>query len=356
MYTSLYTRDICIIRLGESRGGVTFGSVFDHAISVANLLSAWREFRRGKRKKTDVAEFELHLEANIFTLHEELTSGIYQHGEYQEFIVCDPKRRTIHKACVRDRVFQQGLYQALYPLFDPHFIYDSFSSRLDKGTHLGVVRLERAMRKITKNWRRPAYALKCDIWKFFDSIDHQLLREILHQTVTESRVRDLVDVVLGSFEKSLGKGLPLGNVTSQLFANVYMNEFDQYVKHGLKQKRYFRYCDDFVILAETKEELEVILGKVRVFLRDRLLLELHPHKVEIRKIRRGVDFLGYVVFPHHRRLRTKTGRRVYKKIVQEKSDPDKKLRQLVSYQGVVGHARERVLQKEIQTQKQQLFS
>jgi retron-type reverse transcriptase len=207
------------------------------------------------------------------------------------------------------------------------------------------------MRKITANWRQPAYALKCDIRKFFDSIDHQILMDILYRQIADQEMRNLLQIILTSFEKNPGKGLPLGNVTSQLFANVYMNELDQYVKHGLKQKYYFRYCDDFVILAHTRGELEGLLEKVTVFLRERLLLELHPHKVEIRKIRQGVDFLGYVVFPHHRRLRTKTRKRVWKRIEKEENDLDKKLHQLVSYQGVAGHARERLLQQEIKTRR-----
>jgi retron-type reverse transcriptase len=318
------------------------------------MLASWRVFRRGKRKKVDVADFELRLEENIFALHEELLTNRYVHGPYKEFVVCDPKRRTIHKACVRDRVVQQALYQVLSPLFDPHFIYDSFSSRIDKGTHLGVVRLERAMRKITVNWKRPAYALKCDIRRFFDSINHQVLKEIIGRKILDQPSKALVESILESFEKTSGKGLPLGNVTSQLFANVYMNEFDQYVKHILKQKYYFRYCDDFVILARTKEELEILLAEIATFLQERLLLELHPHKVEIRKIRQGIDFLGYVVFPHHRRLRTKTRRRVYRRIAREVASTEEKLSQLSSYQGVAKYARERMLQEKIQTQKSRL--
>lgn len=330
------------------------GSVFSHVTSVANLLSAWRVFRHGKRRKADVAEFELHLEESIFALHDELADNTYQHGPYKEFVVCDPKRRAIHKACVRDRVVQQAVFQVLYPLFDQHFIHDSFSSRLNKGTHLGVARLERAMRKITLNWKQPACALKCDIRKFFDSIDHRILKDLLYRQVVDKETQNLLETILNSFEKSLGKGLPLGNVTSQLFANVYINELDQYVKHDLKQKYYFRYCDDFVILASTYSELKVLLEKVDLFLRQHLLLELHPHKVEIRKVSQGIDFLGYVIFPHHRRLRTKTRRRVWKRIGQEANNPDKKLHQLISYQGVASHAREKVLQQEIMVRKELL--
>jgi retron-type reverse transcriptase len=334
-------------RRGRIGGGVTSGNLFVHITSVTNLLAAWRVFARGKKSKKDVAFFELYLEENIFDLHDELATHTYQHGPYQEFVVCDPKRRTIHKAAVRDRVLQQAVFQVLYDIFDPHFIFDSFSSRVAKGTHLGVARLESGMRKITKNWRRPGWALKCDVSKFFDSINHETLRKLIWNQVQDEETRALVDIILKSFARSPGFGLPLGNVTSQLLANVYLNELDQYVKHFLRRKYYFRYCDDFVILGETRAELEAILFEVGEFLHHELLLDLHPYKVETRKISQGVDFVGYVIFPHHRRLRTKTRRRVKHK-VSLPGNPSYKEHQIISYFGVAGHAQERVLTKYLQ--------
>lgn len=335
------------------RGGGAHNSddLFDNIASIPNLLAAWREFRRGKNKKPDVALFGLELERNIFELHAELVNSTYRHAQYTDFFVCDPKRRHIHKACVRDRVVQQAVYRVLYKIFDRHFIYNSFSSRVGKGTHLGVDILEVACRKVTENNTQVAYALKCDIRKFFDSIDHSRLKSILYKKVHDLKTQKLIETILVSFEKTHGCGLPLGNVTSQLFANVYMNELDQYVKHELKCKYYFRYADDFIVLHKSREFLLQTLQNMSLFLKYNLMLSIHPHKVDIRKIQNGVDFLGYIVLPHHKRLRTKTRRRIDRKL--EKSTLS--VESLTSYMGVSMYARERKLQIKIHTQLQNIY-
>ena len=283
-------------------------------MSVANLFSAWNEFKRGKRIKKDVALFELYLEDNISQLHHELASSKYIHQPYADFYVCDPKRRHIHKASVRDRVFHQALFRVLYPIFDKYFIFDSYSSRKNKGTHRGIVRLNDSCRKVSKNWKVKTYALKCDVRKFFDSIDHVILRSLVAKHVTSPDMLQLIDTIFASFEKAKGKGLPLGNVTSQLFANIYLNELDQFVKHRLKAKHYFRYCDDFVIVHTDSKFLESATEQIRTFLREELQLELHPYKVQIRKVGQGIDFLGYVVLPHAILIRTSTKRRLLRKL------------------------------------------
>jgi retron-type reverse transcriptase len=297
-----------------SGGGRCSEGVFHEVCSLANLFVAWNEFKSGKRKKDGVSQFELRLEENLFRLHEELTSKTYHHEPYEAFYVCDPKRRHIHKASVRDRVMHQALFRVLYPIFDKHFIHDSYSSRNDKGTHKGVERLEVAVRKVSKNWKSKAWTLKCDIRKFFDSIDHALLRKLILQKVEDQGIIWLLDLIFASFSKEKGKGLPLGNVTSQLFANVYLNELDQFAKHVLKAKYYFRYCDDFVIVHENREFLEKCVEGVAQFLEEKLRLQLHPHKVEIRKVSQGIDFLGYVILPHAIVLRTKTKKRIKRKV------------------------------------------
>lgn len=253
-------RDIKIRRERES----TFG-LFLHCVSVSNLLESWNQFKKGKRKKREVADFEMHLENRIFQLHDELVHKKYVHDPYVDFYICDPKRRHIHKATVRDRILHQGIFRVLYPVFDKHFIFDSYSSRNDKGTHAGVERLVSACRKETDNWRNTAYALKCDVRKFFDSIDHKILRDLIIKKVTDSDMMWLIDLILTSFEKEPGKALPLGNVTSQLFANVYMNELDQFAKHALKAKQYFRYCDDFIIVHKDRVFLENAILKYKSF-------------------------------------------------------------------------------------------
>ncbi len=323
-------------------------------VSLPNILQAWKEFKRGKNKNREVAEFSLYLEDNLFKLCDGLASGNYLHDPYTDFYIYDPKRRHIHKASVRDRVLHQAVFRVLYPIFDKHFIFDSYSSRLYKGTHLGVIRLSKAGRKITKNWKYPAYALKCDIRKYFDSIDHEILKNLISKIISEKETLDFISMLLKTFEKSSGKGLPLGNVTSQLFANIYLNEFDQYIKHVLKARHYFRYCDDFVILSPNKDWLEEILPKIRNFVSNRLELQLHPNKISIRKFRQGIDFLGYVVLPHANVIRTKTKNRILRKVeagmrdfIHGNSDKNSTLGMINSYLGVLSHCRARKIEEKI---------
>ena len=334
------------IDISIASGGGCFYKLFHEVSSVANLLSAWNEFKRGKRKKKDIAYFELYLEENIFSLHNELVNKTYRHDPYEDFYICDPKRRHIHKASIRDRVMHQALFRVLYKVFDKHFIYDSYSSRNDKGTHAGVNRLNNAIRKVSKNWKQTAWVLKCDVRKFFDSIDHKILRELIIQKVDEKEILWLIDIIFDSFEKEKGKGLPLGNVTSQLFANIYLNELDQFAKHALKAKHYFRYCDDFIIVHQDRNFLDNAKKKIADFLEYKLHLKLHPDKVEIRKVSQGIDFLGYVILPHSIVLRTKTKRRIGRKIREEvTSYNNKKISKnyfsamITSYLGVFSHAK-----------------
>ncbi len=200
--------------------------------------------------------------------------------------------------------------------------------------HAGVKRLEVFLRKETKNYTRNAWVLKCDIAKFFDSIDHELLQNLLFVKVECPETRWLLENIIKSFEKEKGKGLPLGNVTSQLFANVYMNVFDQFMKHELKAMHYIRYCDDFVIVSEKREFLESLLPKISEFLGQKLKLKLHPNKVEIRKFSQGIDFLGYVVLPQYTVLRTSTKKRILRRSKNNLSKESK-----CSYLGILSHCK-----------------
>ena len=296
-------------------------------------MSAWKEFRRGKRKKTDVLEFEFNLEDNLFALHQELIDKTYQPEYYTAFLVHDPKLRLIHKATVRDRVLHQAVFRVLYPIFDKNFIFDSYSCRVEKGTHRGVTRLENFARKVSQNHRVPAYALKCDVKKFFASIDQNILLGLIEQKVIEPNVIWLIKLIIKSYETISDIGLPLGNVTSQLFANIYLNELDQFVKHELKQKYYLRYCDDFIILDQDREKLENLIVKLEEFLAQKLNLTLHPDKITIRKTNQGIDFLGYVALPYYRVLRTRTKNRILRKI--RKSKISEASRQ--AYLGILEH-------------------
>ncbi|HXK31860.1 MAG TPA: reverse transcriptase/maturase family protein [Candidatus Paceibacterota bacterium] len=305
---------------------------------------AWREFHRGKGKKTDVQQFEYNLEDNLFHLHQELKNKRHCHSHYTSFYIQDPKLRYIHKACVRDRVLHHAVFRILYPIFDPTFIFDSYSCRIKKGTHRAVGRLQKFARKVSKNNTKNCYILKCDIKKFFDSVDHDILINLIQKKIKDENTVWLIKNIIKSFSISTNKGLPLGNITSQIFANIYLNELDQFIKHKLKIKYYIRYCDDFVILSNSDEYLRKLIFTINDFLRERLKLSFHSDKISIRKYRQGVDFLGYVSFPYHRVLRTKTKRRMFRKIRQKIIElklnkiPKESFNQSVqSYLGILKH-------------------
>ncbi len=202
-------------------GGLIHKDLFYHIICFKNLLGAWKEFSRGKTKKKDIQFFGFNLEHNLFILEKQLMNQTYVTDAYEGFYVHDPKRRHIHKATVRDRVVHQAVYRILSVIFEKTFIYDSYACRLGKGTHFGVRRIESFARKVTKNYKKNGYYLKCDVSKFFDSIDHvTLLFSMIKEKIDDQKVLWLIDLLLKSFEKKKGIGLPLGNVTSQLFGNI----------------------------------------------------------------------------------------------------------------------------------------
>jgi hypothetical protein len=226
----------------------------------------------------------------------------------------------------------------LYPYFDRKFICDTYSCRDEKGTHRAVHRFEYFARKVSRNNTRTCWVLKCDIRKFFASVDQEKLLRILGKHVADRDVLWLLERVIASFESSPGKGLPLGNLTSQLLVNVYMNEFDKHVKHELRLKYYVRYADDFVFLSEDKAALQKLIPAISSFLEKELKLSLHPHKVFIKSWASGVDFLGWVIFPGHRVLRTTTKRRMLKRIIQNPKEAT-----INSYLGMLRHGNARKL-------------
>ena len=231
-----------------------------------------------------------------------------------------------------DRVLHRAVYRKLYPTFDPTFITDSFSCRKGKGTHKALDRFRAVAWIASHNHRRTIWVLKCDIRKFFASIDHVTLIHILDQRLDDKRIVNLLKTIVESFHVEPGKGLPLGNLTSQLFANIYMNEFDQFVKHGLGFKHYIRYADDFVFLSQDRRELQDVLSVVTMFLQQNLHVSLHPNKVELRTFASGVDFLGWVHFSDHRVLRTTTKRRMLRVVGEV---PSKEV--TTSYRGLLGY-------------------
>ena len=339
-----------------------YTNLFNKIISLENLFASFDEFKTDKRNKKDVLKFEWNLEKNILDLNRELKYHKYEHAVYTKFRICDPKPRIINKATVRDRVLHHAIFRILNPVFEPSFISHSFSCQIGKGTHRGVRTLAKTLRQVSRNNTVTCFALKCDIRKFFDSVDHAILLEIIKKKVKDTDAIWLLENIIKSFppgEPNRGRdscrrqaslfgtrhGIPIGNLTSQLFANVYLNELDYYMKHELKIKNYLRYTDDFVIVDSSKDELVELLPKIEHYLSKNLKLKLHPHKVEIRKFTNGIDFLGYVVLPHHIKLRCKTKRRIFTKT--RKRIMDYKLglitkytleQSLNSYLGTMSHA------------------
>ena len=296
-----------------------YKNLFNKIAEPEPLFKAWDEFKSNKRSKADVQLFEKDLERNIFDLSRDLKNTTYKHGPYAGFYIYDPKRRHIHKATVRDRVLHHAIFQVLNGIFEPTFIPNSFSCRIGKGTHKGVAAINAMVRKLSRNYTQPCFALKCDIKKFFDSIDHNILLDLLKRRINDPKLIALLEEIVGSFNSGQSnlfnpRGVPIGNLTSQIFANIYMNEFDQFVKHELKARYYARYTDDFIILGHNESGLLEKLDRIKTFLHDHLALELHPEKIIIRRYNQGIDFLGYVVFPHHQLVRAKTKRRIVKKL------------------------------------------
>ena len=262
--------------------------------------------------------FALNLFDNVSKLHDDLVNKIYKHGGYYSFYINDPKRRHIHKAEVRDRLLHHAIYRLLYPFFERTFISDSYSCRLGKGIYKAIENFDVKSYKVSKNNTKTCWILKCDIKKFFDSINHKVLLGILADYIPDRDIIWLLANVIDSFhsERQHGIGLPLGNLTSQLFANVYMNVFDQWIKHKLKTQHYIRYADDFVVLSQDKEYLKNTIPKIRDYLSQRLNLTLHPSKIFLKTHGSGVDFLGWVHFPNYKKMRVKTKQRMFKRIAE----------------------------------------
>lgn len=318
--------------------------MYNNIISTENLILAWKEFLKGKRNKDDVQKFYYQLLDNILLLHNELKNKIYKHSGYYAFNISDPKPRNIHKATVRDRLLHHAIYRILYPYFDKKFIYDSYSCIKFKGTHRAGKRFKQMFYKISKNNTKTVWVLKCDIKKFFASVDHKILLGILNKHISDKDVIWLLNNVVESFSSTeRGKGLPLGNLTSQLLVNIYMNEFDQFMKHELKVKYYIRYADDFVIMSTDKKYLENLTYQMSEFLENNLKLSLHPDKVFIKTFASGVDFLGWIYFPDHKVLRTATKKRMFKKLKTN----DYKQDSLQSYLGMLSHGNTYIIKNKL---------
>ncbi len=284
--------------------------MFEQIISLENLFSAWREFLHGKRQRRDVMCFSIHVEDHLFGLQKQLADGTWRHGRYTRFTVCDPKPRIIHKASVKDRIIHHAIVRVIEPFFDKSFVYDSWSCRKEKGTYHAVLRCHQELERLYRNYRGEVWVLKCDIKKYFESIDQEILLEILATQIKDHGTLSLLKEVIRSFPR----GVPLGNLTSQLFSNVYLNAFDHFVKEKFRVPAYLRYSDDFFLVHQSYDWLKRNVASIRNYLNDTRGLTLHPSKIYIRPFHYGIDCLGYVLYPSYRILRAKTSRRLWRQV------------------------------------------
>ena len=302
-----------------------FNHLFEQIITFDNILKAYHKASKGKKNKKSVASFSFQLEANLLKIKAGLEQKQYWPGAYRTFHIYDPKKRMISAAPFRDRVIHHALCNVIEPIFERRFIFDSYANRIGKGTHKAIERYQQFARK-------NKYVLKADIRKFFPSIDHEILKEKIRRKIKCKDTLWLVDLIidhsneqeehlvwfkgdniLTPYERK--KGLPIGNLTSQFWGNVYLNSFDHFVKDVLKVKAYIRYVDDFVLLSNNKEELWKWKSAVQEYLAG-LRLITHPHKTQIHLSKKGIPFLGCRVFPHYRFIRKEKVRR-YKRYLKK---------------------------------------
>ena len=292
----------------------TYKKLYPELCSKENLALAFQKAQKRKSKKPYVIEFKNNLSKNLELLRQELISETYKPRPLRTFIIRDPKIRKIRKSYFVDRVVHHAICNILEPIFDKRFIYDSFANRKDKGNLNAIKRFDKFKLKVSKNNTRKCYVFKADIKHYFDEVNHNTLINILRKKVNDEKLISLISKVLKNHSDTVG--MPLGNMTSQFFANVYLNELDQFVKNELKAKYYIRYVDDFIILNDSKEILESYKEKIDIFLMEKLQLELHTTKSKILLLKRGISFLGFRNFAYHRLLRKANILNMKRKIIQ----------------------------------------
>ncbi|MCC6934430.1 MAG: group II intron reverse transcriptase domain-containing protein [Candidatus Yanofskybacteria bacterium] len=312
---------------------MTLNVAYDSIFSYERLFASWRAFARGKRQRADVAAYAVRLIDNISSLHRDLANGTWQHGGYRRFCVSDPKPRIIHKASVRDRIVHHAIMSALGPYFERRFIPDSYSCRIGKGTHCALGRFAEFIRSGSRNDTRTCWVLQCDIRKCFASLDQRVLIALLSRHVPCEKLMRVLRSVIESYSSGAsGAGIPLGNLTSQLFVNVYLHELDRFMGKTLRCLQYIRYADDFAVVSPNRAWLMSLVPHIRNFLGTALKLQLHPGKLTLRTVASGVDFLGWVHFPNHRVLRTATKRRMFHALRRSAALPT-----VASYLGLLGN-------------------
>lgn len=274
----------------------TYNNLYHQVTDRENLYLAYNAASKGKRFHQEVLRFNLNLERNLINIQNQLILKTWSPGKWREFQVYDPKWRLIQAPQFNDRVVHHALDRIINPLFEHKFIFDSYACRTDKGIHKAVLKLQLFMCKIENEYSNP-YVLKADISKYFASIDHNILFMILQRTIWDKNVLWLCNQII-KYNKFKEVGIPVGSLTSQLFANIYLDVLDHYIKDDLGIKYYVRYMDDFIILGDGKEYLHNILNVIEKFINNKLYLQLNP-KTTIFPMSHGIDFAGYRTWPTH---------------------------------------------------------
>ena len=278
-----------------------------------NLANAYRKARKGKLKKEDIKIFKRNIIKNIQDLQFELMAKTYKPKPLKTFILRDPKTRKISKSDFRDRVIHHAICNIIEPIFDKTFIYDNCAGRKNKGTSFALKRLEKFQLKTTKNLTSNSYCLKADIKHYFKEVNHEILINIIKKKIKDKNTIQLIVKILKNYHNK-EKGIPLGNLTSQFFASIYLNELDYFVKHQLKEKHYVRYVDDFLILNYSRFKLTFLKNRIKEFLKNNLKLKLHKNKSKITSLSKGVDFVGFRNYYHFKLLRRRSIRGMKRKI------------------------------------------
>ncbi|MFP4019690.1 MAG: reverse transcriptase domain-containing protein [Bacteroidales bacterium] len=272
---------------------------FDKIVDWDNILESYKNTQKGSPKhKYEAIKFKENEIKNLINLRNDILNGTYTHNFYTKFEVYEPKLRTIFAPCYRDKIVHHMIYLILREFYEPKFINDSYSCIRGKGNQRAVKRVQHYMRKIC--WENPnskPYVVKSDVSKFFPSIDRNIMKNILQKKIKCELTLNLIYKIIDSSPGD--KGLPLGNVTSQILTNIYMNEFDQFVKHYLREKYYIRYADDLFFFTYDKDRSNYIISYIKSFIEDKLNLELSEKKTIKRPVSKGIDGLGFKIFKTH---------------------------------------------------------
>ena len=304
---------------------MNFHTSYEYLCNFDNIFLAWQRVKSGKSERKDILTFERHLEDNLLDLHSVLVSREYEHGGDQYMQVFDGKKRDIYKSGVRDKVVDQLVSRYIDRLCRADFIADTYASIPGRGLHKAVESVRYFCKLSSDGGHRPCFVLKGDVRSYFASIDHEILLDQLRLRVSDENILNLLKTIIKSFEP----GLPLGNVASQILANIYLHPFDLFVKKLLRQRYYARYNDDFVVISESRDELAKVSPMIQEWLWLELKLCVPDNKITISKFCAGFEFLGYKILPQAMLLRGTTKAKVYANFSE---------RNKTSYLGLLAHA------------------